>query len=259
MPRPDMVTVEADVTVRDALEAALAAGYSRIPVEEDGIDDIIGIAYTKDLVRAERVGKGGPGRCATACGRPSSSPSPRRSRTSCARCRRRSSTWPSWSTSTAARPGWSRWRTCSRSWSATSSTSSTWRSRPSSACDDGSVRGQRALLGGRRRRAAGRRAPAGAVGHGRRPHARPGRAGCPTPGDSVEVDGFRLTAVDVRGRRIGRVRIEPTGAARRRRRDGDERRRRAARRRLAQRELRPGALGLRGRRRPSQRRASRPW
>jgi CBS domain containing-hemolysin-like protein len=26
----------------------------------------------------------------------------------------------------------------------------------------------------------------------------------------VEVDGFRLTAVEVRGRRIGRVRIEPT-------------------------------------------------
>jgi putative hemolysin len=58
-PRPDMVTVEADVTVRDALEAALAAGFSRIPVEADGIDDIIGIAYTKDLVRAERVGKAG--------------------------------------------------------------------------------------------------------------------------------------------------------------------------------------------------------
>jgi putative hemolysin len=56
-PRPDMITVEGDVTVRDALEAALAAGYSRIPVEGDGIDDIIGIAYTKDLVRAERVGK----------------------------------------------------------------------------------------------------------------------------------------------------------------------------------------------------------
>jgi CBS domain containing-hemolysin-like protein len=34
----------------------------------------------------------------------------------------------------------------------------------------------------------------------------------PDPGDSVEVDGFRLTAVDVRGRRIGRVLIEPTRA-----------------------------------------------
>ena len=58
-PRPDMVTVEGDATVRDALEAALGAGYSRIPVEEDGIDDIIGIAYAKDLVRDERAGKAG--------------------------------------------------------------------------------------------------------------------------------------------------------------------------------------------------------
>jgi CBS domain containing-hemolysin-like protein len=58
-PRPDMVTVEAEVTVREALETALAAGYSRIPVEEDGIDDIIGIAYTKDMVRDERAGKSG--------------------------------------------------------------------------------------------------------------------------------------------------------------------------------------------------------
>ena len=33
----------------------------------------------------------------------------------------------------------------------------------------------------------------------------------PDAGDSVEADGFRLTALDVRGRRIGRVRIEPTG------------------------------------------------
>jgi CBS domain containing-hemolysin-like protein len=33
----------------------------------------------------------------------------------------------------------------------------------------------------------------------------------PDPGDSVEVDGFRLTAVNVRGRRIERVRIQATG------------------------------------------------
>jgi CBS domain containing-hemolysin-like protein len=57
VPRPDMVTVEADVSVKAALEAALAAGFSRIPVEQDGIDDIIGVAYAKDLVRAERGGK----------------------------------------------------------------------------------------------------------------------------------------------------------------------------------------------------------
>ena len=57
VPRTDMVTVEADVSVASALEAALAAGYSRIPVHEEGIDDVTGIAYTKDLVRAERSGK----------------------------------------------------------------------------------------------------------------------------------------------------------------------------------------------------------
>jgi CBS domain containing-hemolysin-like protein len=58
VPRPDMVTVEADVTVTTALEAALAAGYSRMPVYENKIDDVVGITYTKDLIRAERVGKG---------------------------------------------------------------------------------------------------------------------------------------------------------------------------------------------------------
>jgi CBS domain containing-hemolysin-like protein len=58
-PRPDMVTVEAEATVREALETALAAGYSRIPVEEHGIDDIIGIAYAKDMVRDERAGRSG--------------------------------------------------------------------------------------------------------------------------------------------------------------------------------------------------------
>jgi putative hemolysin len=57
VPRPDMRTIEADASVEAALEAALAAGFSRIPVEQDGIDDIIGVAYAKDLVRAERAGK----------------------------------------------------------------------------------------------------------------------------------------------------------------------------------------------------------
>jgi putative hemolysin len=58
VPRPDMVTVAADTTVTVALESALAAGYSRVPVYENQIDDVVGITYTKDLIRAERVGKG---------------------------------------------------------------------------------------------------------------------------------------------------------------------------------------------------------
>jgi putative hemolysin len=59
VPRPDMVTIEGAKSVTVALETALAAGYSRIPVHEGQIDDVEGIAYTKDLVRAERVGRGG--------------------------------------------------------------------------------------------------------------------------------------------------------------------------------------------------------
>jgi CBS domain containing-hemolysin-like protein len=58
VPRPDMVAVEADTSVTGALETALAAGFSRIPVHAGQIDDVEGIAYTKDLMRAERVGRG---------------------------------------------------------------------------------------------------------------------------------------------------------------------------------------------------------
>ena len=56
-PRPDMVAVEGRDTVGDVIEVAIAAGYSRIPVYEQGIDDVVGIVYTKDLMRAEREGK----------------------------------------------------------------------------------------------------------------------------------------------------------------------------------------------------------
>ncbi len=58
VPRPDMVTIEGAKSVTVALESALTAGFSRIPVHEGQIDDVEGIAYTKDLVRAERVGRG---------------------------------------------------------------------------------------------------------------------------------------------------------------------------------------------------------
>jgi len=57
VPRPDMVAVEDDQTVGDVLELAIAEGYSRIPVYDDGIDDIIGIVFTKDLIRATRAGE----------------------------------------------------------------------------------------------------------------------------------------------------------------------------------------------------------
>ncbi|MGH9111726.1 MAG: hemolysin family protein [Acidimicrobiales bacterium] len=59
VPRPDMVTVAADFRVADVMEVMLLNGYSRLPVCGDGIDDVVGLAYAKDLMRAERDGKEG--------------------------------------------------------------------------------------------------------------------------------------------------------------------------------------------------------
>jgi putative hemolysin len=54
VPRPDMVTVESHARIRDVVDIAIAAGYSRIPVYGQGIDDITGIVFVKDLLAAER-------------------------------------------------------------------------------------------------------------------------------------------------------------------------------------------------------------
>jgi CBS domain containing-hemolysin-like protein len=59
VPRPDMVTVPSHFRVADVMEVVLLNGYSRLPVSGEGIDDVIGIVYAKDLMRAERDGKEG--------------------------------------------------------------------------------------------------------------------------------------------------------------------------------------------------------
>jgi CBS domain containing-hemolysin-like protein len=53
VPRPDVVWTEHDTSVDKVVRLALKSGYSRMPVLGDGIDDIIGVAYLKDLVRAQ--------------------------------------------------------------------------------------------------------------------------------------------------------------------------------------------------------------
>ena len=58
VPRPDMVTVAHDDTATAALERGLAAGFSRLPVLGEDVDDVLGIAFTKDLVQVERSGGG---------------------------------------------------------------------------------------------------------------------------------------------------------------------------------------------------------
>ena len=58
VPRPDMVAVAAGERVSHAIGRAIEAGYSRIPVFDSGIDDVMGIVYVKDLMRATRDGRG---------------------------------------------------------------------------------------------------------------------------------------------------------------------------------------------------------
>jgi CBS domain containing-hemolysin-like protein len=51
VPRTDMVFIEGDETVEQALEVALRSGFSRIPVVGENEDDVTGIAYLKDIVK----------------------------------------------------------------------------------------------------------------------------------------------------------------------------------------------------------------
>ncbi|HLI45529.1 MAG TPA: hemolysin family protein, partial [Acidimicrobiales bacterium] len=57
VPRPDVVAVDAATPAEAVLELAIRAGYSRIPVYRETIDDVTGVAFTKDLVRAVREGR----------------------------------------------------------------------------------------------------------------------------------------------------------------------------------------------------------
>src|SRR5690606_13634014 len=51
VPRTDMVFIERGKTLSQALSLALRSGFSRIPVVGENEDDVVGIAYLKDIVR----------------------------------------------------------------------------------------------------------------------------------------------------------------------------------------------------------------
>jgi putative hemolysin len=58
VPRPDMVTVGADETVGTTLKRSLEVGYSRLPVTGQQVDDVLGVAIMKDMIKLERAGRG---------------------------------------------------------------------------------------------------------------------------------------------------------------------------------------------------------
>ncbi len=50
VPRTDIVAIEDTASVQDALEAIQRSGVSRVPVYHDTLDDIRGVLYAKDLL-----------------------------------------------------------------------------------------------------------------------------------------------------------------------------------------------------------------
>ena len=98
VPRTDMVFVERDKTLRQALSLALRSGFSRIPVVGENLDDVVGIAYLKDIVtrslRAPRGRGDRDGRLDHAAGHLRAGEQAGR-RAAAGRCRRARSTWPS--------------------------------------------------------------------------------------------------------------------------------------------------------------------
>ncbi len=57
-PRPDIIAVEVNSKVNDAIAVMIEAGYSRLPTYADESDNIVGLVYLKDLVKAAAAGKG---------------------------------------------------------------------------------------------------------------------------------------------------------------------------------------------------------
>ena len=53
VPRPDMVTLSRGLSVSEALTVVVDTGFTRLPVVGETVDDVIGLALSKDLVAAQ--------------------------------------------------------------------------------------------------------------------------------------------------------------------------------------------------------------
>ena len=61
IPRPDIVTINDDLSITEALDIVVEHQLSRLPVlraDDDDQDDLVGVVYAKDLIAAERSGGG---------------------------------------------------------------------------------------------------------------------------------------------------------------------------------------------------------
>ena len=57
VPRPDIVAIEDDKSLRDVQDLVLRRGYSRIPVYHESLDDVKGVVFAKDVLKALHQGK----------------------------------------------------------------------------------------------------------------------------------------------------------------------------------------------------------
>ena len=58
VPRVDILSLNVNTQLEEAADALLESGFSRVPVYEGQIDNIIGFLYTKDMVNVWRSGNG---------------------------------------------------------------------------------------------------------------------------------------------------------------------------------------------------------
>jgi CBS domain containing-hemolysin-like protein len=57
VPRPDIIAIEDDRKLRDVQAVVLTHGTSRIPVYREDLDDVVGVVFAKDVLKALHQGK----------------------------------------------------------------------------------------------------------------------------------------------------------------------------------------------------------
>ena len=60
-PRVDMIVAPVDADPDAVTDLMAVGGYSKIPVHGETIEDIVGVVFARDLLRARKDGEGGPG------------------------------------------------------------------------------------------------------------------------------------------------------------------------------------------------------
>jgi CBS domain containing-hemolysin-like protein len=56
VPRIDVMALDVQTPLEEALDALLRSGYSRVPVFDETVDNVLGLLYAKDLLRVWREG-----------------------------------------------------------------------------------------------------------------------------------------------------------------------------------------------------------